>query len=395
MFSSREATTVAVRALREHIDPGVAEEFRGKFERYSSDLVPPPRDVIPDEFDTYDRARATRLLHVESTMVLEALGQAAYAGDRTASDLLVDITENRDGRSSSRMAALSILARYFPAPAGELALVLLKDDQVSHLIGEALTRSTRSPDLAPALERIASDSRYDVHMAAMESLAKLGEPGSQALARLLRSSDVDVRGNAGGTITRHELATPSVVEAIDRYARRFPDGPIRAVELLKVAQGPGFSLTLRDAVTETLAGIDRMDRVQRPPEREAKSWDILRRFGWKAKAEPTAPEPPEPNKGILDRHREVSGCPLGPVAHLGESLAKVCFLRPEIMRELERASAHDSVPADARGSRRLDRFEMWYGEERDGYVVVPIIKQLVESPGFRQRVRSIVAALQD
>lgn len=395
MFSQKDATAVAVRALREHIDPGVAEEFRGKFEPLSSDLVPPRRGVLPDEFDPYERARFTRLQHVESTMVLEALGQAAYTGDRSASDLLVDIAENREGRSPSRMAALSILARYFPAPAGELALVLLKDDQVSHLLGEALTRSTCSPALVPALEKIASDPRYDVYTGAMESLAKIGEPGSEALGRLLGSSDAGVRNGASRMITKHELSTPSVVEAIDRYVRRFPDGPGRAVELLRVAQGPGFSLTLREAVAETLGAIDRIDRVQRPPEPEPRKRGILGWFGSNGTGEPKAPELPEPKKGLLDQHRELSGSSLGPVAQLAESLAKVCYLRPEIMKELERASAQEPLPGDARNTKRLDRFEMWYGEERDGYVVVPVIKQLVERPAFRYRVRSMVAGLQD
>jgi hypothetical protein len=258
MFSNKEATQIAARALETHAGAEAAQEFRNKFDRSSSELVPPPREAF-DPFYNHTQAQVTYLLHVSRPGVVDSLAQAARGGDKEALQLLAEVATNPHGQNGHRFEALSTLAGACPAKAAEVALALQNDDRVNFRLGETLIRDTRTPELIPALERLATDHRYEVRESAMSALVELGEPGSEALARLMFAPSEDVRHTATSAVLRQKLATPIIVNAIERFAHLYPERSETASQLRQSVSASGLSWKVGSVVDETRARLDALD----------------------------------------------------------------------------------------------------------------------------------------
>lgn len=381
MFSSKEACRVAAAALEAHVGPEAAESFRTRFEPNTSDLVPPPRDLVFDPFYAHEPARLTRLLHVQSPEILHALSKAAVAGDESALELITDVVRNPDGDTGARTLALSIFARYMPAEAGDLAVSLSHDEKMSHQLGESLIRGSRSPELVPALERLARHDDPLTHRGAIEALLELGEHGSEALARCLVASNEEVRHAAGYAVMRQNLATPAILAAVDEGLRRF-DTELdrrRFPQLKEQLEGSGFRWEASAVAKHAIEQLDRLDHTAPSPK-----YPLLARL-----RSLLAPPPKEelPESGLLDWHR---AGPLTKEETVAQSLVKLVVLRPHLMTELAEFNEEDESRPHRIGTRGIDEIELWRGEQRDARLFVPFAAQLTESPDFRARVRRLL-----
>lgn len=323
-------------------------------------------------------------MHVQSPEILDTLGRAAQSGDMNALELMDDMVRNPDGGSGVRMDALSILARYLPAEAGDLAATLVHDEKVSHLLGAALVAYSRSPELIPGLERIAQNQDFVVHDGAMDALVELGGPGSEALARCLVSPHESVRNTAGNAVMRQNFATPSVLRAIDDGRRRFrgESDSLRFSRLKEQLGLSGFAWRVEEVAEQATAQLSALDGSPAPETRPGR---FARIFG-------TRPKPDLPDAGLLDHGRD-SDRPLTREESLAQSLVKLAMLEPEVLFELADVD-NESVGRQHRiGGRGIDDLELWRAEQRDARLFVPFATQLKESPSFRARVRNLLEEL--
>ncbi|GIW88223.1 MAG: hypothetical protein KatS3mg108_2547 [Isosphaeraceae bacterium] len=392
MFSSKEATALATRALGQHAGQEAAEAFRRTFEPYSRDRIPPPRGSQgPITEANLHGARVCRLNHVTGPGVLEALAQSAQAGDRAALELLIDVARDPYVESYGRRAALANLARHFPTEAGEVAVSLMREKPVNGHLGSALIGQTRTPELVPALERIATHPDYVVRQDAMMALVELGEPGSEALARLLLSTDPEVRHTAANAVMCQKLATEPILKSIQELSRRFPEERVKVEHLTQIVGSSGFTWCVADIAAEARSRLEA--HPEAPQAAEASStWSFGRLFGGRSK-KTAAPEADHgPQKGLLDWARESSGVPLTREDRVAESLVKLAMLRPQVLFELARASASVTELGEHGRFGRVDLIEMWRAEQRDSKVLRPLARQLEQSETFRERVREIIEA---
>ncbi|MBI1213739.1 MAG: hypothetical protein GC190_19950 [Alphaproteobacteria bacterium] len=386
MFTNRQATDIVAKALETHKGPEAAQEFRQQFGRYGSDVVPPPAGTF-DPFFQHAGAQITYLTHMGVPHVMDVLGQSARAGDRDALDLLINIADNRHGESAHRLDALSVLATAAPSKAYDLAVLMMHDKDVNSHLGEALIRHTRSPDLIPALTKIALSPNYEVRESAMSALVELGERGCEALVGLLFSESSEVRHTAGGALSRQKLATPLVRDAVERFSRSYPQ---ENIHLRDTIERSGFKWTVDAVIQEARNRLNEIDERPDPMGQRSPSAPRKSFFARNFRSDPSPEAVNGIQDGLLCRHRELEGTPLTKPERVAESLVKLAVLRPQVMYELARASADAAGPNSHEYFRKIHDLEIWRPEQRDSKLFCPLAKQLASSDYFRERVRRLL-----
>src|SRR4051794_13170576 len=119
MLSPKEAGQIAARVLEERAGAEASHEFRQSFEPWYSEIAQPRHGLSHSRSDAFEWTSG-RLMHVHAPKVLGALGLAAESGDRQALSLLVEIVQDRHASPDDRMMALTTLAQFLPAAAGDV-----------------------------------------------------------------------------------------------------------------------------------------------------------------------------------------------------------------------------------------------------------------------------------